>query len=72
MKKTILEESVARDRHGQGLPCAFCASRTPNIECAGDDVRHIIINDVAVCRRCILVVKQIRKFYEKNYIGKCS
>lgn len=57
MSNDPMEEPVARDRHGQGLPCAFCDGRTPNVEHA--DELHVIVNGVVVCRRCMCVVERI-------------
>ena len=52
------EPAVAQDRHGQGLPCAFCTSRA-DVEYSSDEHRHAIVHEVIVCRRCLLVVETI-------------
>lgn len=57
--ETQVEEPVSRDRHGQGLPCAFCDGRTANVEYRAADERHAIVNGVAVCQRCLGVVERV-------------
>lgn len=53
------EPAVPQDSHDQGLPCAFCASRVPNIEGTSAEHRHAIVHEVVVCRRCLVLVETI-------------